>query len=189
MERLCQATPFSVDRRDVIETAGELARITVDGKDYKLYTIDEKSAEEFKKAKLDESDEANIKTFLNNRLSNISSEIKILDETTQKEVVTNLFASIAVEYAVNKNRQTKDIVLAVSKDFGDWARHYSTVRLTLGTFFMTAGFVILSLWKEERSYDVAIWTLGLVVFGAFLFSIFTYLTYRRMNQQQSRELQ
>ena len=169
-----------------INTSSKLTTVIVNSVSYNLYTIGKKSAEEFKQTKFEAADEENVKAFLNKQLSDISSELKALEENKQKEAITNLFASIAVDYAINKNRQTKDIVLALSKDLGDWARHYSTVRLTLGTFFVSAGFVILSLWKEQRSYDVAIWTFGLVVFGAVLFGIFTGLTYRRMNQQREK---
>jgi hypothetical protein len=99
--------PNHSKQSDIIETAGKLVRIRVGNKDYKLYAIDEKSAEEFRKAALDESDNANIKTSLNNRLSTISSEIQTLDENAQKEVVTNIFASVAVEYAVNKTAKLR----------------------------------------------------------------------------------
>ena len=185
-KEFAQRLPGAKTLLNSITTDAALPRVTVEGNTYYLYTIDKNSAEGLKKTTLDATDEQNIGDTFKNRLSNMSSEIESLSEENEREIIANLFAATAVEYAINKNKQAKDIVLAAYKDFGDWARHYSTVRLSLGTFFVTAGFAILSLWKDERNLYVALSVLGLLSLGVALFVIFTLLTYSRMNKQREK---
>jgi hypothetical protein len=44
----------------------------------------------------------------------------------------------APEKATTKEAETRTVLLQEYGDHGNWARHYSTIRLTLGTFFITA---------------------------------------------------
>ncbi len=69
------------------------------------------------------------------------------------------------------------------KDAGYWARHYSTVRLTLGTFFLTAATAVITQRLDQPDWRVAILASSLALFGVVLFCIFSRLTYNEMNRQ------
>lgn len=79
---------------------------------------------------------------------------------------------------------TKRVLLGEYSEHGAWARHYSTVRMTLGTFFLTASIgIIYQRW--DKSFD---WrTVGLAAFalmiGIALFLFFSWQTYKSMNHQ------
>jgi hypothetical protein len=69
-------------------------------------------------------------------------------------------------------------------DAGAWAVHFSIVRMTVSTFFVTAAWGVVSLKWEEYSFPLAMaagvtWLLA----GFFLF-VFTRATYLRSRRQQ-----
>jgi hypothetical protein len=75
-------------------------------------------------------------------------------------------------------------------DAGEWARHYSTVRMTVATFALTTCVAIIalkgdesSLTPEEKIYMgnsvVILWLLGAVIFY-----VFSYLSYKQSNRQR-----
>ena len=69
-------------------------------------------------------------------------------------------------------------------DAGNWALHYSTVRMTIATFFVGISWGIISLkWSSYseplRNAAIGVWTLA----GAFLI-LFTALTHRAANRQE-----
>jgi hypothetical protein len=69
------------------------------------------------------------------------------------------------------------------KDAGYWGRHYSTVRLTLGTFFLTAaGGMVYHQWDHPNALT-AVGAIGIAVIGFTLFVIFSFLTFHEMNRQ------
>jgi len=84
------------------------------------------------------------------------------------------------------NGDTTRALLGEYGEHGAWARHYSTVRMTLGTFFLTASIgIIFQRW--DKSFD---WrTVGLaacaLLTGIALFLLFSWLTYRSMNRQRA----
>jgi hypothetical protein len=78
----------------------------------------------------------------------------------------------------------KSILGSEYSDQGAWARHYSVVRMTLGTFFLTGSIgVIYKKWDDP--FDI--WTAALagiiLAVGILLFLRFTQLTFREMNHQ------
>ncbi len=70
-----------------------------------------------------------------------------------------------VQSALENSRQN---VRALFSDAGAWAMHFSVVRMTLGTFFMTAAWGLVTLkWNEERLPLLG--GLGCVALGGGLF--------------------
>jgi hypothetical protein len=79
---------------------------------------------------------------------------------------------------------TAAVLLEEYKDAGYWGRHYSTVRLTLGTFFLTAaGGMIYHQW-EKPNWMTAIGALVIALIGFGLFVLFSFLTFNEMNAQR-----
>jgi hypothetical protein len=81
------------------------------------------------------------------------------------------------------NETTKGALFDEYKEFGQWARHYSAVRLTLATFFVTLSFGTIQFrWDKP---DLAIGIIALVIFGLgfCLFLFFSNLTFDRMRKQ------
>ena len=68
--------------------------------------------------------------------------------------------------------QTPEGVAAYS-DLGEWARHYSVVRMTLGTFWL--GFPLLVLQQQWSTPDtIVFWVvIGMCLFGLLLYALFT----------------
>jgi hypothetical protein len=79
---------------------------------------------------------------------------------------------------------TRSVLAAEYSDHGAWARHYSTVRMTIGTFFLTAATGIIYLRWDDPEPGTAI--LAGIVFatGALVFLRFTWLTFKEMNRQR-----
>lgn len=75
------------------------------------------------------------------------------------------------------------IKLEFYKDRGQWARHYSTVRLTLGTFFVTLSVGILHFRWNTPELKVGIGAFIICALGAFLFSAFSKATFDEMKGQ------
>jgi hypothetical protein len=69
------------------------------------------------------------------------------------------------------------------KEYGQWARHYSTVRMTIATFFITASFALLHLRWEKPDWLVALVALIVAAIGAFFFVLFTRSTFKRLRDQ------
>ena len=85
--------------------------------------------------------------------------------------------------ANTKDADTRTVLLQEYGDHGQWARHYSAVRMTLGTFFLTAATGMITLRWDTPQAAVA-WTAGVVlVIGAALFMFFSNLTFYHMNKQ------
>jgi hypothetical protein len=69
-------------------------------------------------------------------------------------------------------------------DAGAWAMHYSTVRMTISTFFITTTWAVISLRWDDYSPELLQAALVVWLFaGAFLF-VFTGLTHRAASRQQ-----
>lgn len=91
------------------------------------------------------------------------------------------------EWAGDNAKSKNEVVAAVLSqeymDAGNWARHYSTVRMTLWTFFFTAGiYAIHQQWNNPQ------WQIGLLAFAIFtlgtvLFVMFSIETFKQMNRQ------
>ena len=89
------------------------------------------------------------------------------------------------EFAWSESKD-QQAILAEYKDHGDWARHYSTVRMTVGTFFVTASTALIyARWGNPSSSLIAI-TASLFGIGVLVFGYFTYLTFDRMKAQLKR---
>jgi hypothetical protein len=79
--------------------------------------------------------------------------------------------------------QNRTELLEFYKSFGEWARHYSTVRMTVGTFFVTLSFTILHLRWDKPDLFMAASALAAFVVGLSVFVYFSNATFKRMNDQ------
>ncbi len=70
-------------------------------------------------------------------------------------------------------------------ELGNWGRHYSTVRMTLATFFSTLSFGLIQFRWDKPSLGIAAVAFFFAVFGALLFCHFTRLTYNRTKSQRN----
>jgi hypothetical protein len=77
----------------------------------------------------------------------------------------------------------KETLLAQYKDLGDWARRYSTVRMTVATFFVTVAFAILQFHWDKPDGLVAISAFLVISIGFTAFLLFSDATFKRMNDQ------
>jgi hypothetical protein len=101
----------------------------------------------------------------------------------EHELALRLVANFTEESKMfMENRRTR------YDDAGEWARHYSTVRMTVATFALTTCVAIIALKGDKSSSEgkiyignsVAIlWLLGVVIFY-----VFSYLSYRQSNRQR-----
>jgi hypothetical protein len=81
------------------------------------------------------------------------------------------------------NEETRSVLIEEYRDHGAWARHYSTVRMTLGTFFVTAATSIIYLrWDTPECRTLVLAALTLLI-GIGLFLWFSMLTFKKMNDQ------
>lgn len=84
------------------------------------------------------------------------------------------------------NRKEEDVRAVLLQEYGDhgqWARHYSTVRMTLGTFFITAATGVITLRWDNPQVAIAVTAVVIFSIGVFLFLIFSHLTFEEMNAQ------
>ena len=84
------------------------------------------------------------------------------------------------------NTKEADIRTVLLQEFGDhgqWARHYSTVRMTLGTFFITAATGMITLRWDKPQVAIAVAAAVIFGFGVLLFMIFSAFTFHEMNKQ------
>jgi hypothetical protein len=80
------------------------------------------------------------------------------------------------------NTETEATLIEYYKERGQWARHYSAVRLTLGTFFVTLSFGILQFRWDTPELKVGV-VLLTCAFGVFLFILFSKYTFDEMKGQ------
>ena len=78
---------------------------------------------------------------------------------------------------------TEDQCMEFYKSFGEWARHYSAVRMTVGTFFITVAFTILHLRWDKPDLLLAWSAFGVCLIGFLAFVYFSYVTFKRMSDQ------
>ncbi len=76
-----------------------------------------------------------------------------------------------------------DVHIAHYKDLGDWARHYSTVRMTVGTLFVVLAFAVVLLQWQHPTFGLLVVAAAMALFGVIVFGIFTALTFDRLNNQ------
>jgi hypothetical protein len=85
--------------------------------------------------------------------------------------------------ANTKEADIRTVLLQEYGDHGQWARHYSTVRMTLGTFFITAATGVITLRWDTPQIAIAV-TAGVIFgIGLLLFMIFSAFTFKEMNAQ------
>jgi amino acid transporter len=81
------------------------------------------------------------------------------------------------------NNGTDNVLIEHYKEHGQWARHYSTVRMTLGTFFLTLSFGILQFRWDKPEIEVAIVAGVMCFLGIIVFLLFSLATFNEMNNQ------
>jgi hypothetical protein len=89
--------------------------------------------------------------------------------------------------ATKANTGDADIRTVLVQEYGDhgqWARHYSTVRMTVGTFFITAATGFISLRWDTPQGGIALISAVIFGMGVILFLIFSALTFDEMNKQR-----
>lgn len=85
--------------------------------------------------------------------------------------------------ANTKDADTRSVLLQEYGDRGQWARHYSTVRMTLGTFFITAATGVITVRWDTPQLAIAVIAGVIFAIGMLLFMTFSALTFREMNAQ------
>lgn len=94
-------------------------------------------------------------------------------------------ATTLASNATTQDDDTKRVLLAEYSEHGAWARHFSGVRMTLGTFFLTASIgIIYQRW--DRFDCRTAWLAGCTLtIGIALFLFFSWLTYKYVNRQRA----
>ena len=80
--------------------------------------------------------------------------------------------------------ETRSVLVEEYRDHGAWARHYSTVRMTIGTFFLSAATGIIYLRWDKPEYRTAVLAAIILGIGVVLFLRFSWLTFKEMNSQR-----
>jgi hypothetical protein len=83
----------------------------------------------------------------------------------------------------NWNDETKQMIVEQYKEFGQWARHYSVVRMTVGTFIVTTCFAIMNYRWDSPDISLAAFVLLFFLMGCAIFLMFSHLTFKRMREQ------
>jgi len=85
----------------------------------------------------------------------------------------------ALQSAANDNRKLH------YQEAGQWARHYSIVRMTIATFAVTACATLIGLKWDELASNEYVWNapICLWLFASLIFMAFTYQTFDRLNSQ------
>ncbi|MGB7762504.1 MAG: hypothetical protein WBL61_21900 [Bryobacteraceae bacterium] len=89
----------------------------------------------------------------------------------------------APEKPTTKEAETRTVLLQEYGDHGNWARHYSTVRVTLGTFFVTAATGMITLRWDSPQMAIAVTAGVVLLIGVILFMVFSYFTFEHMTEQ------
>jgi len=84
----------------------------------------------------------------------------------------------------SKDADMRSVLLQEYADRGNWARHYSVVRMTLGTFFITAATGLITLRWDRPQREIALTAGALFLLGVLLFLYFSALTFHEMNKQR-----
>jgi hypothetical protein len=90
---------------------------------------------------------------------------------------------MAVDY-LPEGENCNDLHIAHYNDHGNWARHYSVVRMTVGTFFVTSSFTILGLQWNHPDRGLALLIYLYFLTGACIFLFFTRLTFKKFEDQR-----
>lgn len=85
--------------------------------------------------------------------------------------------------STQKDADIRSVLLQAYSDRGEWARHYSAVRMTLGTFFITAAAGVLTLRWDMPQWAIAAAAGGVFLVGVILFMVFSHFTFDEMNGQ------
>ena len=83
----------------------------------------------------------------------------------------------------SKDADIRSTMLQEYSDHGNWGRHYSSVRMTLGTFFLTAATGMITLRWDKPELAVGVIAGAILLVGVAIFSVFSFLTFREMNSQ------
>ncbi|MGD0050087.1 MAG: hypothetical protein ABSE42_24080 [Bryobacteraceae bacterium] len=89
----------------------------------------------------------------------------------------------APEKPTTKEAEIRTVLLQEYGDHGNWARHYSTIRLTLGTFFITAATGMITVRWDRPQTAIAVSAGVVLLIGVFLFMVFSYFTFDHMTEQ------
>jgi len=82
---------------------------------------------------------------------------------------------------------TREFVRTRYNETGNWSRHYSSVRATIATFFMTANVALLgALWKSP-STRIAFFLTTFFLLGMVLYVVFSRKTSAAMSEQKRLE--
>lgn len=87
--------------------------------------------------------------------------------------------------ANTKESDTRSVLLQEYADHGNWARHYSAVRMTLGTFFLTAATGMITLRWDRPQTAVAVAAGVVLGIGVLLFMVFSWFTFDEMKKQRA----
>ena len=81
------------------------------------------------------------------------------------------------------NDATKGMITEQYRELGNWARHYSVVRMTIGTFFVTTSFALVNFRWERPDPLLAVFIFLFFATGCAIFLWFSHLTFARMRKQ------
>ncbi len=106
--------------------------------------------------------------------------------TTEPETIAPEEPEMIAPDATTKTGESTFLHIAQFNEFGSWARHYSVVRMTLGTFWLALPLAVLqSQWKSPRDMYTFWVVLGMCVFGVLLYWLFTKKTYSALDKQRT----
>ena len=83
-----------------------------------------------------------------------------------------------------EGEEIRNVLTEEYRDHGAWARHYSTVRMTLGTFFLSAATGVIYLRWDKPECGTAILAVMILLIGVILYLRFSWLTFTEMNRQR-----
>lgn len=138
-------------------------------------------------------------SILKQKLEALTSEMRIFrgvygasdpDIKTSEETIQMLLCRLDPITSTSAN--LRDNHKLVYQEAGQWARHFSTVRMTVMTFTITTSALIIAWsWQSrvgnggELSRELVSNPVGLLwILGLFVFWTFTQLTYRELSKQK-----
>lgn len=126
---------------------------------------------------------------LDAEIARFRAELSVVDPTTSEKVdLLNRFeqelscwrqvilGAAGSEFASNAR--------ALYSDAGSWANHFSVVRMTVSTFFITAAWGLVSVKWQEFSQPLAIAASCIWLLAGFFLCFFTDATYWRSREQK-----